>query len=278
MENRKQYEILKNMELKEKLSVMVMTHIINVSTEPYLNNEMIVKTIRTSHDKMKLHGVTYYVYVDSFFKENHPDYYETYVSNLFSSFEKELSDINVVIVSDATSTQKGNWMHMIEHCNTPYFMFLEHDWEFVEDIPTDTILNEMDKHEKFSYIRFSRWPAGHPQELRWDKSNGAMYEKETSIGVEVNLPLTKVGLYSGNPHIVKTQKCKDFYLPKILEHYPNIGDRNTYLEKEFLNIIVQDIQRYGQEKSHETWGTFLYGSLPEFEPVITHLGDWCRKS
>jgi hypothetical protein len=42
------------MDMKDKLSVMIMTHIINASTDPYLDNEMIVKTIRTSHDKMNL--------------------------------------------------------------------------------------------------------------------------------------------------------------------------------------------------------------------------------
>lgn len=266
------------MNLKDKISVMVMTHIINVSTDPYLDNEMLIKTIHSSHDKMNLQGVTYYVYIDSFFKENYIEYYNTYVSNLLAKFNSELSDINVVIVPDARMSQKGNWIHMIDNCNTPYFMFLEHDWEFIENIPTDVILLEMDKHDNFSYLRFSRWPAGHAQELRWDKSNGAIYAQETKIGIDVNLPLTKVGLYSGNPHIVKTQKCKDFYLPVLLAHYPDIKDRNTYLEKEFLSIIVRDIQLNGQLKSHEKWNTFLYGACPIFEPVITHLGDWCRKS
>ena len=266
------------MKLKDKLSVMVMTHIINIDSNPYLDNEMIIKTIRTSHDRMKLNSVTYYVYIDSFFKDHHLEYYNIYKQNLLNRFKNELLDINVVIVSDASSTQKGNWIHMINNCNTPYFMFLEHDWEFIKDIPTDIILSEMDKYNNFSYIRFSRWPAGHPQELRWDKSNGAVYEQETVIGADVNLPLTKVGLYSGNPHIVKTQKCKEFYLPVIMKYFPYIGDRNTYLEKEFLSIIIQDIRENGQYKSHETWGTFLYGTWPEFDPVITHLGDWCRKS
>jgi hypothetical protein len=266
------------MELKDKLSVMVMTHIINVTSNPYLDNEMIIKTIRTSHDRMNLKNVTYYVYIDSFFKKNYKEYYNVYVNNLLKKFENELSDINIVIVPNAESSQKGNWIHMINNCNTPYFMFLEHDWEFIKDIPTNIILSQMDKYDNFSYMRFSRWPAGHGQELRWDRANGAIYEKESIIGADVNLPLTKVGLYSGNPHIVKTKKCKDFYLPMIMKYFPNIGNRNTYLEKEFLQVIIQDIQSQGQLKSHETWGTFLYGTWPDFGPVINHLGDWCRKS
>lgn len=266
------------MNLKDKISVMVLTHIINVPENPYLNNEMIIKTIRTSHDKMNLQGVTYYVYIDSFFKENYTEYYNTYVNNLLAKFNSELSDINIVIVPDAKMTQKGSWSHMINNCTTPYFMFLEHDWEFIEDIPTDVILSEMDKHDKFSYIRFSRFPAGHAQELRWDKGYGAMYAQETEIGVDVNLPLTKIGLFSGNPHIVKTQKCKDFYLPTLLANYPDFKDRKVHIEKEFLEIILRDIRQIGQLKSHEKWGTFLYGTWPDSGPVITHLGDWCRKS
>lgn len=266
------------MSLKDNLSVMIMTHIINVSTVPYLDNDMIIKTIRTSHDKMKLNGVTYYIYIDAFFKKNYTAYYDIYVKNLLTRFNNELSDINIVIVSDAQMSQKGNWIHMINNCNTPYFMFLEHDWEFLKDIPTDVILTEMDLHEKFSYLRFSRWPTGHDQELRWDKANGAIYAHETEIGINVNLPLTKVGLYSGNPHIVKTQKCKDFYLPILLKHYPDIKNRNTYLEKEFLNITINDIRKYGKEKAHEIWGTFSYGTVDNPKVVLKHLGDWCRKS
>jgi len=266
------------MKIQDKLSVMVMTHIINIDTNPYLDNDMIIKTIRTSHDRMKLNKVTYYVYIDSFFKENHLNIYNMYKENLIKKFNDEIPDINVVIVNDASSTQKGNWIHMINNCNTPYFMFLEHDWEFIKDIPTETIISEMDKHDNFCYIRFSRWGYGHPQELRWDKSYGAIYEPETQIGTDSGLPLSKVGLYSGNPHIVKVKKCKDFYLPEIMKYYPYIGDRNTYLEKEFLNIILNDIHTNGQIESHQKWNTFLYGNESNFEPVISHLGDWCRKS
>jgi len=67
-------------------------------------------------------------------------------------------------------------------------------------------------------------------------------------------------------------------LPEIMKYYPYIGDRNTYLEKEFLNIILNDIHTNGQIESHQKWNTFLYGNESNFEPVISHLGDWCRKS
>jgi hypothetical protein len=156
-------------------------------------------------------------------------------------------------------------------------MFLEHDWEFVEDIPCASILSEMDKYDRFSYIRFSRWPIGHPQELRWDKSYGSVFEPELEIGKDIGLPLTKITLYSGNPHIVKTNACKNFYMPMLLQH-SDINDRSSYLEKEFLPIIVQYIKQHGQEEAHRKWGAFLYGSEQGFGPVVNHLGDWCRKS
>lgn len=264
------------MELKDKLSVMITTHIINVNTEPYLNNDMIIDTIQSSHNMMALEGVTYYVYIDSFYKVNYPKYYELYVNILENKFRSKLPDIDIQIVSDSLDTQQANWKHMIENCNTPYFMFLEHDWEFLEPINTKNILSDMDRYERFSYIRFSRWPVGHPQELRWDKSYGGVYETETEIGKDINLPLTKVALYSGNPHIVKLSKCKEFYLTKL--NHRNLHNRKSYLEKEFLDIIVNDIRLYGNQKAHEMWGVFLYGTVDNPKPILKHLGDWCRKS
>ena len=40
------------MEIKDRLSVMVMTHIVDVNTNPYLENTMLFDTIATSYDKL----------------------------------------------------------------------------------------------------------------------------------------------------------------------------------------------------------------------------------
>ena len=56
--------------LKDKLSVMIVTHLIDSHNNPYYENEMIVTTIKTAHEKLKLHDVIFYVYIDSVCQPN----------------------------------------------------------------------------------------------------------------------------------------------------------------------------------------------------------------
>lgn len=261
------------MELKNKLSVCVITHIVNVTTNPYIENEMIVKTIKSSHDKMGLEGVNYYVYIDANIKKNYPDLYVKYRKYLESQFNSTLKHINIEIVEDARELMRGNWEHMIENCKTPYFLFLEHDWEFTTDIPTDKILEEMDKYERFSYIRFPYTKLGPGNPEHWDKTWGGYFEKDN----EIDLPLIGITFYSGNPHIVKISKCREFYLPIHKENWSNRTKGTSHLEKELAEIAMNDVKTIGKKETHKKWGCFLFGTWDNFDPVVKHLGDWCRK-
>ena len=40
--------------IEKNISVMVATHIIDAATKPYIENEMIIKTIKSSHEKLNL--------------------------------------------------------------------------------------------------------------------------------------------------------------------------------------------------------------------------------
>ena len=50
--------------IEKNISVMVATHIIDAATKPYIENEMIIKTIKSSHEKLKLGNAKYYVYIE----------------------------------------------------------------------------------------------------------------------------------------------------------------------------------------------------------------------
>ena len=50
--------------MKERLSVMVSTHIVNADTEPYLHNQMLYDTISSAHEKLKLGDAKFYIYID----------------------------------------------------------------------------------------------------------------------------------------------------------------------------------------------------------------------
>ena len=76
---------------------------------------------------------------------------------------------------------------------------------------------------------------------------------------------------------MRTKIFNEVYLPKILHHFPIERSKGTsHFEKEFYDIIQNDIRILGAEKAHEIWGTFAYDNIP-CKQIVGHLGDWCRK-
>tara|TARA_B110000977_G_scaffold200477_1_gene291151 strand:- start:828 stop:1613 length:786 start_codon:yes stop_codon:yes gene_type:complete len=259
--------------IEKNISVMVATHIIDAATKPYIENEMIIKTIKSSHEKLNLGNAKYYVYIDAVMKRKFPDLFSKYLDFLNNKFTTELKHINIEIVEDSQELLRGNWEHMINNCPTPYFLFLEHDWEFTKEVPTLKILEEMDRYERFSYLRFPYTKLGPDQPKHWDETWGGYFEKEN----EIDLPLTGITFYSGNPHIVKTIKCRNFYLPLHKKNWSHKSKGTSHLEKELAEIAMNDVKAIGKEETHKKWGCFLYGTWDNFDPVVSHLGDWCRK-
>jgi len=264
-------------ELKNKLSVMVVTHLINAhSDRPYFENDMIITTIKTSYERLQLHDVTYYVYIDSVcqpntnYKKIDYDNYIKYKQCLDTKIKNELHGINVVIVEN-TGRFKTNFRHMLDNCNTDYFLFLEHDWEFIYDVNAIDIINCMDTYTNINYIKFNRLPVN---EIQWDIEEGGCFENDNTI---TELPLIKLSLFSGNPHIMRTDIMKNKYLKWHAERWNDDTNINPYLEKDLLQIAKDHIKEYGKYEQHSMWGCFMYGNTQYIPIVIKHLGDWCRK-
>ena len=146
------------MNYSKQLSVFVPTHIIDADTKPYLNNEMIEKTVLSAYERLGLDGVKFFIYPDAKFKRTHPKLSNLYYDNLNFTFSKsEFDNVEVIVVDDSRETMRNNWQKFIEEdCDTPYMLFLEHDWEFLEDIPLDKILNTFEKNPDMGYIKFNK--------------------------------------------------------------------------------------------------------------------------
>ncbi len=261
--------------IEDRISVMVMTHIVNVATDPYLENTMLFETLQSSHEKLGLGNAKYYLYIDKVMEDKYPELFKQYYDNIQSRLVNEFSHINVDIVEDRQELMRGSWWHMIDNCKTPYFLFLEHDWKFVEDVPAMKIMDKMDEHEHFNYVRFSYTYMGPGGASHWDSHDGGYFEVET----EIDLPLTKGLFYSGNPHIAKVSKCRDFYKPIHQEYWSNQTKGTSHLEKEIRDIVMMDTNLIGHEETHKKWGCFVSGRWGDInhKPEVTHLGDWCRK-
>ena len=59
--------------IEDRISVMVMTHIVNVATDPYLENTMLFDTIQSSHEKLGLGNAKYYLYIDKVMEDKYPE-------------------------------------------------------------------------------------------------------------------------------------------------------------------------------------------------------------
>jgi hypothetical protein len=265
------------MKLKNKLSVMVATHLIHASSDtPYYDNEMLITTIKSSHEKLKLDDIVYYIYIDSVcqpntnYKQVEYDRYLKYKEILTAKIEKEIPYINTVIVEN-TGRFKANFRHMLDNCNTDYYLFLEHDWEFVQDVNAIDIIQCMDEYTYINYVKFNRLGTS---DIQWDIEEGGLFEAVNEIN---NIPLTKISIYSGNPHIMRTDIMKNVYLKWHAERWSDHSNINPYLEKDLLQIAKDHINEFGKYDQHKSWGCFLYGNVENWKVTINHLGDWCRK-
>lgn len=264
------------MKLKEKLSVCVVTHIINVDTDPYINNKMIEETVLSAHNKLKLEDVPFYICFDSRLKKSHPELSNQYLENLKLQFKQEkFKNINVQVLDNTSELLRGNYIQISQTCNTPYMLFLEHDWEFKHEVNVKKIIKTFDNFNEVNYMRFQKFDQTeqdtYPSRNYWDYYYSNVPESDH------NVPMTRISFFSGNPHIMRTKIFNEVYLPKILHHFPIERSKGTsHFEKEFYDIIQNDIRILGAEKAHEIWGTFAYDNIP-CKQIVGHLGDWCRK-
>tara|TARA_R110000824_G_scaffold139366_7_gene304417 strand:- start:4881 stop:5774 length:894 start_codon:yes stop_codon:yes gene_type:complete len=296
------------MSLSDSISVFVATHIIRADRDPYIENQMIVETIRQSREKLDLKNVQYYVYPDAKFNRTHPDLMKKYYDYLESIKSLEgLKDTKINIMKDTRETMRSNWLKFIqEDCETPYMLFLEHDWGFTDPIDVDKIVNIFEKNEQVGYIKFNRFP--HDNNMRnlgshnnWDW----IFEQEGDLDLE--LPLFKISFFSGNPHIARVKKCKEFYIPEMIKHCPPESSRGTsHLEKDMKKaelFWIDSFRKCGVAKQsghiwplsrnqsvgsgcrdceqairkyQKEWGLFMLGDWGDSSRVF-HLGEWCRK-
>lgn len=302
------------MDLSNLISVFIPTHIIRANQDPYIENKMIVDTIRSAHDNLKLYNVEFCVYPDAAFSKSHPELQKKYYEYLEGIKELEgFENIKINIVKDTRNTMRNNWLKFVqEDCKTPYMLFLEHDWGFAPGTDITKVINNFEKNPSVGYVKFNRFP--HDSNMRnlaspnnWDW----MFEEERDLDLEI--PMIKITFYSGNPHVARVQKCKDFYIPEMMKHCPPELSRGTsHLEKDMKKAELRSIDslrycgfsnRSNSDKAwghmwplssghsigrgckiceaairqhQKKWGLYMLGTFGD-DSRVHHLGDWCRK-
>ena len=178
----------------------------------------------------------------------------------------------------------------LDYVNTPLTMFVEHDWEFVQEVDVNSLVRGFDKEDGINSIRFNKRPN---QETLWDTK---IKEDDSK-----SIPLCRTSTVGNHPQIVRTEVFEDWIanseptLPLMLRgfwyHYSTpqsaINYTKAFTQKYLLRQDVvgkfdnvefvldtkykKQIREEGFEKAHSDWGVYMYGKRGA-GPYVQHLG------
>jgi len=144
---------------------------------------------------------------------------------------------------------------MMALINSEYYIFLEHDWEFLKTIDLDAIVSMMDENKYVNYIRFNK---------RSNEIRGCDSVLEPLCLNGINLLANDN--WSANPHIGRVENFKADWMKFI----PDKPEKGNLMEIFICNAYRDEIKAHGFRKSLEHWGVFVYGCIGD-EMTVRHL-------
>lgn len=150
---------------------------------------------------------------------------------------------------------------------TPYILFVEHDWMFRGDrIQLTVIIEMMNKEPNINAIRLNK---------RDNYLSGQDFLMNV-ISPYRDCPLIRTSQFSNNPSIIRTDKLKNEWLPiceEALKGVSNgLGGSAFGVEEILFKRYVRDIRVHGFQTAHALWGTHVFGKMGD-PPRIIHLGE-----
>lgn len=183
--------------------------------------------------------------------------------NIHRYFRDEKPDIQPEIIF-VTGGLIHSFKKILEVIQTEYFLFLEHDWVFLEknSIDYNKLIKAFDNHSFINAVWFSKDDNSIRGFEICEDSDGSVtpFQKENRVS-EADLVTTC--RWSNNPAIFRTSKMKEWF--KILEsNNPHIGIVNQAaqnIEETLIPLYRQQIKELGWHNIKDHWGTFLYGNI-----------------
>jgi len=227
--------------LRNQLSIITTTHA--VPSAPSI--KIIETSLRSLYQKCPGSQVVHHwIYFDSREDSVSLEYWKN-LQKLAIEFP------NIILVKEPHSGLKPNYLKAIRNIVTPYLMFLEHDWIFLEKIDLSKIIVEFKSKPNFHYLKFNK--RNNFQKGGWDK----VLVKDPSIK---NFLAIKTNAWSNHPHLTRRQKWLSSWLmmvsnPKLQKLKGSFG-----IEEILYNIYQLEINQLGFERAHLKWGCYNYGS------------------
>ena len=149
----------------------------------------------------------------------------------------------------------------MESVNTPYVLFSEHDWLFLDNIETSNIIKCLDKNDFVNFIRFNK---RNNNKAHIDNPEPGDHDFwETHIEEETKIleqPLIKTNCIATHPHIIRKDVINR-WIPFL----------NTWsIEWDLYSQYNKDIGSLGFEKAHKKWGIYNYGGIQN-NKIIKHM-------
>ena len=171
---------------------------------------------------------------------------------------------------DLLEIYRGGLQHnmatAIEKIQTPYTLWVEHDWEFLPPgVNLAEMVNAFEQYRHINMIRFNK---------RRNAVAGFDFLLVQENAVE-KINLLRTSAYSNNPQLVRTEKFRNHWLPlcrsdAVAKNY-DLSCTAFGVEEPLFRNIVKDIRQSGFEVAHSRWGTYVYGGAND-PPRIRHLG------
>jgi GR25 family glycosyltransferase involved in LPS biosynthesis len=196
----------------------------------------------------------------------------TYENNLkLQYYFKDFRDVNVdIYYSDHGLISSIN--KILPLINTEYFLFLEHDWIFLnkESIDFENLINAFDN---YSFIQ-SVWFNKDDNQLKGFEIGGDVNGNETPYGPESrveNIDLTTTIRWSNNPAIHRTSTYKKLFETYVINPYiDSIHQGSNNVEESLIKNYREELSKDTWLNVRDKWGTFLYGKIGD-GPFIGHL-------
>ena len=154
----------------------------------------------------------------------------------------------------------------LEQVQTPYMLLIEHDWFFSgPPLCMDYLLRAFDAFPQVNLVRFN-------QRLNHIERFDFLMEQEPLIPYP---PLLRTPAYSNNPCVMRVRTLSQDWLT-ICEQDAVYGPADLQgtalgIEEPLFKAIVRDIRKWGFEKAHGRWGTYILGGAGDPARIV-HLG------
>ena len=152
---------------------------------------------------------------------------------------------------------------MLDLLKTKYFLFLEHDWIFLQKdrINFNNLIKTMDNYDYVNAVWFNKDDnILRGFEIAGDKNgNITPYEREERI---VELKLTKTIRWSNNPAIFRKSKYDEWFKKYIYNDTIGVIHQGQYnVEDNMIREYRKIISESTWDDIKDDWGTYLYGDV-----------------